>query len=248
MENRREAGQPSPRQVQLEWYGTYEEAVRKIEKSRLTAAVKQKYLTQLAKKEGLLDAGAVPFPEKHYSCIVADPPWFYQLRNQDKTHRNRIPYPAMQLEEILALPVPALADLTGCVLWLWTTNTHMPDACKCLEHWGFALKTILTWVKVSKSGTPHIGVGHWLRNVTEHCLLATKGKPRSFGDNGTQTLTNELTLLLTRRREHSRKPEEFYQLVEKLCPDLSKLEMFARQPRPGWESWGNEVEKFALDQ
>lgn len=244
VENHREAGKAAPKQVQLAWYGTYTEAVHKVEKSRLIPKTKQEYLTRLAKLEGLLDAGEVPLPEKHYACIVADPPWFYTLRSQDQTHRNRISYAPMKLEEILALPIPALADRTGCVLWLWTTNNHMPEACHCLKHWRFELKTILTWRKISKEGRPRIGTGHWLRNATEHCLLATKGKLRSF--SATRTLSNEATSFDAPRREHSRKPEEFYNLVEKLCPDLSKLEMFARQPRPGWESWGNEVDKFDL--
>lgn len=246
VENRREDEKSAPKQVQLAWYGIYDEAVHKVEKSRLPPQTKQEYLTRLAKLEGLLDAGEVPLPAKHYACIVADPPWFYDLRNQDQTHRNRIAYPPMRLEEILALPIPALADRTGCVLWLWTTNNHLPQAFQCLDRWGFEHKAVLTWVKIASTGNPHIGTGHWLRNATEHCLLAIRGKLRCFGVGGVGTLNNEPTVLFAPRREHSRKPEGFYNLVEKLCPDLSKLELFARQIRPGWESWGNEVDKFGL--
>ena len=177
-----------------------------------------------------------------YSCLVIDPPWFYQLRTKDETHRNRIPYPPMKIEEILALPIPDLCDPGGAVLWLWYTNNHMIEASDCLCHWGFDLKTILTWEKVSKSGQTRIGTGHWLRNCTEHCALAVKGKVPSFLHS--KTLTNQPTIIKAERREHSRKPEEFYQLVEHFCLG-SKLELFARQRREGWDCWGNEVDKFS---
>ncbi|MCW5318368.1 adenine-specific DNA methyltransferase [Nostoc sp. KVJ3] len=180
--------------------------------------------------------------EGQYQCIVIDPPWFYRLRNQDKTHRNRINYKPMHIEEILSLPVPDLSHPTGSVLWLWYTNNHMIEAAHCLQTWGFELKTILTWEKVTKDGTKtHLGVGHWLRNSTEHCALAVRGNVKAFSG---RTLTNESTILHSPRREHSRKPESFYQLVDKLCPDITKLEMFARESRDGWDCWGDEALKF----
>ena len=180
--------------------------------------------------------------EGQYQCIVIDPPWFYRLRNQDKTHRNRINYKPMHIQEILSLPVPDLSDRTGSVLWLWYTNNHMIEAAHCLQTWGFELKTILTWEKVTKDGTKtHLGVGHWLRNSTEHCALAVRGNVKAFSG---RTLTNESTILHSPRREHSRKPESFYQLVDKLCPDITKLEMFAREFRDGWDCWGDEALKF----
>ena len=178
----------------------------------------------------------------HYQCIVIDPPWFYKLRSKDKTHRNRIPYQPMRTEEILALPIPELCGSNGCILWLWFTNNHMIEAAQCLQTWGFELKTILTWEKVTKDGTKtHLGVGHWLRNSTEHCALAVHGNVKAFSG---RTLTNESTILHSPRREHSRKPENFYQLVDKLCPDITKLEMFARSSRDGWDCWGDEALKF----
>lgn len=176
-----------------------------------------------------------------YQCIIIDPPWFYRLRSNDKTHRNRIPYKPMQTEEILALPVSELCDHNGCVLWLWYTNNHMIEAAQCLQHWDFTLKTILTWEKVTKVGNPHIGTGHWLRNCTEHCALAVRGNVKAFAG---RTLTNDSTILHAPRREHSRKPEIFHQLVDKLCPDMTKLEIFARESRDGWDCWGDEAGKF----
>ncbi|BAY20100.1 adenine-specific DNA methyltransferase DmnA (plasmid) [Anabaenopsis circularis NIES-21] len=177
-----------------------------------------------------------------YQCIVIDPPWFYRLRNQDKTHRNRIPYQPMRIEEILALPIGELCDRSGCVLFLWFTNNHMIEASQCLQTWGFDLKTILTWEKVTKDGTKtHLGTGHWLRNCTEHCALAVRGNVKAFAG---RTLTNESTIIHAPRREHSRKPEPFFELVEKLCPELTKLEMFARSSRDGWDCWGDQADKF----
>ncbi|WP_375506468.1 MT-A70 family methyltransferase [uncultured Nostoc sp.] len=177
-----------------------------------------------------------------YQCIVIDPPWFYRLRSKDKTHRNRIPYQPMRTEEILALPIPELCGSNGCILWLWFTNNHMIEAAQCLQTWGFELKTILTWEKVTKAGTKtHLGVGHWLRNSTEHCAMAVRGNVKAFAG---RTLTNQSSILHLPRREHSRKPEQFFELVEKLCPDMTKLEMFARSSRVGWDCWGDEALKF----
>lgn len=187
----------------------------------------------------LIETPPLPVTKK-YQCLVIDPPWYYQLRNKDETHRNRIPYPPMSIDEILNLPVPELCD-PEAVLWLWFTNNHLVEAAQCLQAWDFTLKTVLTWEKIAKNGKTRMGTGHWLRNSTGHCILATKGKVKSFSH--LKKLTNQTTILHAPRREHSRKPEEFYALVEHFCPG-SKLELFARQQREGWDSWGDEVGKF----
>lgn len=174
-------------------------------------------------------ANPVVTPDGRYQVIVSDPPWKYDARAEDTTHRGKNQYPDMTVEEICALPVASLAQ-DDCVLWLWTTNAFMRDAYRCLDAWGFREKTILTWDKEL------IGLGDWLRNVTEHCILAVRGKP-------IVSLTNQTTIIREKRREHSRKPDAFYQLVEALCPG-SKLEMFSRTPRDGWAAWGAETEKF----
>jgi N6-adenosine-specific RNA methylase IME4 len=118
----------------------------------------------------------------------------------------------------------------------------MVEAAQCLQTWGFELKTILTWEKVTKDGTKtHLGVGHWLRNSTEHCAMAVRGNVKAFAG---RTLTNQSSILHSPRREHSRKPEQFFELVEKLCPDMTKLEMFARESRDGWDCWGDQADLF----
>lgn len=136
----------------------------------------------------------------------------------------------MSIEQIAAMPVADLAA-RDAILWLWTTNAHMPGAFDILNAWGFEHKTILTWAK------DRMGMGDWLRGQTEHCLLAVRGKP-------VVTLTNQTTLLSGTVREHSRKPEEFYNLVESLCPG-SKVELFARSKRPGWVCHGDQTELFS---
>lgn len=190
------------------------------------AVVKQIEKRETAEK---INAEPIPLPTGKFRVIVADPPWQYDKRAGDVTHRGDLPYPSMTIEEICALDVGARAH-DDAILWLWTTNAHMREAYKVLDAWGFKEKTILTWAKTQ------IGLGDWLRAKTEHCIMAVRGRP-------TVTLTNETTLLEAPRREHSRKPTEFYELVEKLCPG-SKLEIFGREGREGWTTWGAEADKF----
>jgi N6-adenosine-specific RNA methylase IME4 len=175
-----------------------------------------------------IEAEAPQYPDGPFRVLVVDPPWKYGARSEDPTHRAANPYPDMDIDEIRGLPVAKLAH-PDCVLWLWTTNAFLRDAFTCLDAWGFQQKTILTWVK------DRMGLGDWLRGMTEHCLLAIKGRPLV-------TLTNQTTALTAPRGKHSAKPEEFYVLVESLCPG-AKLEMFAREKRKGWEAWGAEADK-----
>lgn len=163
-------------------------------------------------------------PKGTYDVIVVDPPWPGDV--------GRSLYPVMSLEEIQALPVAKLAG-SNCVLWLWAVNAQLRHAYPCLDAWGFQERAVLTWVK------NRVGTGSWLRNRTEHCILAVKGSP-------VVTLSNQTTVLAADLREHSRKPDEFYTLVESLCPG-AKLEMFAREPRKGWRSWGAEEERFGSE-
>lgn len=170
-------------------------------------------------------------PVGRYRVIVADPPWAYDWGSEDITHRGATPYPVMSVEAICALDVPA--DDT-CVLWLWSTNAFMKHAFAVLDAWGFTDKTILTWVK------DRMGVGNWLRGQTEHCILAVKGKP-------VVRLTGQSTVLHAPVREHSRKPDAFYKLVEELCPATPRLELFARERREGWVAAGAELPGFTDD-
>jgi N6-adenosine-specific RNA methylase IME4 len=165
-------------------------------------------------------------PKGKFGVIVIDPPWPYECRTDDVTHLGSIPYPSMSIDKIRALKVPADDD---CVAWLWTTNAFMFPALQILQTWGFEQKTILTWVK-SRAGT-----GNWLRGQTEHCILAVRGRP-------IVRLTTQSTVLQAAGKEHSRKPEAFYRLVEQLCASKARLELFARSKRPGWVCSGAELQ------
>jgi N6-adenosine-specific RNA methylase IME4 len=161
-------------------------------------------------------------PTGPFQVIVADPPWQYESG-------NCLPYPTMPIEDIKTLPVSDIAD-ENAILWLWTTNAHLRVAFDVVEAWGFEYKSLLTWVK------DRMGTGEWLRGQTEHCLLAARGKPVFL--HGQHT-----TVVQAIRREHSRKPEEFYTLVEETCPG-GRVELFSRQQRKGWRVYGNDIRRF----
>jgi N6-adenosine-specific RNA methylase IME4 len=142
-------------------------------------------------------------------------------------------YPTMDIDDIKAMPVEEIAD-DDATLWLWTTNAHLRVAFDVIDSWGFEYRTLLTWVK------DRMGTGEWLRGQTEHCMLAVRGKPVFLhGNHG--------TVLEAARREHSRKPEEFYSLVEATCPGL-KVELFSRSAREGWRAFGNDTGAFVSEQ
>jgi len=168
-----------------------------------------------------------------FDVIVIDPPWNYG--NDDKydedNFRGTCNYSVMDVEDIKAIQLPSADD---CVLWLWTTNTFMHEAFHCLEEWGFEPKTILTWDK------QFLGIGRWLRSITEHCILATKGNPLKKGLIYNKNKYS--TLLFEKRTTHSTKPETFYKMVEEIC-EGRKLDYFARKKREGWDVYGDEVSK-----
>lgn len=186
-----------------------------------------------------------PLPVGNYSLITIDPPWNFHLRETDATHRGRCPYPSMTDQQILDMPISAIAQPNAYLL-LWVTNNHLPLGFKCLDSWGFAYKSIFTWIKTTKASTEedprvNIGIGHYGRNCTEHWLVATKGKPGSFTSHG---LTNIPNVIHAPRGKHSQKPEEFWVIADRLAEKLASknIELFARQKRLGWDSWGAEVE------
>lgn len=173
-----------------------------------------------------------PLPDGPFRVIVSDYPWEYEKRKEDGTQRGQTPYPTMTIEEGIQMgsEVSKRAHLDS-ILWFWTTNAHMPVAHAIVEAWGFQHKTILSWKKTK------MGTGDWLRGITEHCIVAVRGKP-------TVSLTNETTFFeAPSTGNHSEKPDEFYEIVERLCPG-SKLEMFSRKGRPGWQAWGAETGKL----
>jgi N6-adenosine-specific RNA methylase IME4/ParB-like chromosome segregation protein Spo0J len=176
---------------------------------------------------------AMPAGEKRWPLILADPPWDFQnfASGSGNTHPSRH-YPVMTIDDICGLPVADLAA-DDCVLFLWTTPPQLADAMRVIEAWGFAYKTGLCWDK------ERAGTGFWMRGQHEHLLIAVKGTPPL-----PPLAACPASVIRERRREHSRKPEASYAIIERMYPDLPKLELFARQARPGWDVWGNETGKF----
>jgi N6-adenosine-specific RNA methylase IME4 len=183
-------------------------------------------------------------PRGHYGAILADPPWpFATWSHKGKGRSGEAHYNTMGHADLCALPVRELAA-DDCVLFLWIVQTQIPQATKLLEAWGFQFKSVaFIWNK--GDGLPlfpddvvlQMGMGKWTRAEFEQCWLATRGNPKRLSANVRQVL-NE------RRREHSRKPDGIHERIERLVAG-PYLELFARQRRPGWDAWGNEVEKFA---
>jgi N6-adenosine-specific RNA methylase IME4 len=174
-----------------------------------------------------------------YGVILADPPWAFETYSKIHTtpHRGaQDHYSVVQYEGLSEIPVADWAA-KDCALFMWVVDSHLDEALKLGEAWGFKFKTIaFVWSKLTKNGLPKIGMGYWSRKQREICLLFTRGKPKRIGKGVRQLIQAE-------RREHSRKPDEQYARIEALVGG-PYLEMFARQAWPGWDSWGNETEKF----
>ena len=160
-----------------------------------------------------------------YDVLVIDPPWKYKVEDYEKdSWRGTVNYPTMSLEEIKKLKLPLRKN---ALIFLWFTNTMIKEAIELTDAWDIERKTILTWDKVN------MGVGHFLRNITEHCIICFKGKP--YFNN-----TKWTTLISEKRTTHSTKPEIFYKMVDEICAGR-KLDYFARKERKGWDVYGNEV-------
>jgi len=185
-----------------------------------------------------------------YGAIYADPPWRFEGWRPSHVLRPRgsdaqAHYPTMPTDEICALPVaPWAAD--DSVLFLWITWPQLPDAMRVIEAWGFKYKTCaFCWIKADDRqadllGAPpkaRMGLGYWTRSNSEVCLLATRGKPKRLNADVRQVILEPL-------REHSRKPDDIRQRIERLVAG-PYMEMFARTTTPGWDVWGNETTKFA---
>jgi N6-adenosine-specific RNA methylase IME4 len=181
---------------------------------------------------------------RQFATILADPPWRFTNRTGKMApeHRRLSRYGTMALKEICALPV-AEAAATPAHLYLWVPNALLPDGLAVMQAWGFDYKSNLVWHKIRKDGgSDGRGVGFYFRNVTELLLFGTRGKNARTLAPGRR----QVNLLASRKREHSRKPDEFYSLIE-ACSPGPRLEMFARGSRPGWVSWGNQAEQYEID-
>jgi N6-adenosine-specific RNA methylase IME4 len=172
-----------------------------------------------------------------FDMIMADPPWTFKTRSAKGVTAKGAggQYRTMTLTEISALPVADLAA-PDCLLWLWATNPMLPDALRVLEAWGFGFRTAGHWSKKTIHGRQAFGTGYILRCAGEPFLIGTRGRVR--------TARNVRSVIEGRVREHSRKPDEAFAAAEALIPGARRLELFSRQPRPGWVTWGDETERF----
>jgi N6-adenosine-specific RNA methylase IME4 len=173
---------------------------------------------------------------KQFGTLLADPPWRFSNRTGKMApeHSRLSRYATMTLQEIMELPVSQLV-LPQSHLYLWVPNALIHDGLAVMQHWGFTYKTNLVWYKVRKDGGPdRRGVGFYFRNVTELVLFGTRGTLRTLAPGRRQE-----NIIISRKREHSRKPDELYNIIEQCSPG-PYLELFARQMRSGWSQWGNE--------
>lgn len=176
-------------------------------------------------------------PAGGFDLVMADPPWRSEMWSKKGLKKSpEAHYQTMPLDQICAVPVEALAA-PDCLLWLWARGAKLQNAITVLEAWGFALKTLGWWAKMTPNGKQAFGPGYIFRNAGEPYLIGTRGAPK--------TSKSVRDTIFGLRREHSRKPEEAYRSAERLMPEARRLDLFSRQQRPGWSSWGNEVGKFA---
>ena len=180
--------------------------------------------------------------EKKYQVIYADPPWHYNnsIDNALKTSsainvdKN---YPTMSSKDIAALPIKDLVD-KDAACFMWTTDTHMPQAVEIMKAWGFTYKTIaFVWEKQTCNGKPVHMLAPWTLKGYEICLFGTKGAMTKHKKDNTIR-----QMVKAERRKHSQKPQEVADRIVRMFPDCTRIELFARDAKPGWDAWGNEIQ------
>lgn len=197
--------------------------------NQVYSKIKQEERKELIQKQvEEIEKGNIEKPTGLFDVIAMDPPWNYGTTYSAEGRRVANPYPEMAQDQLKAMDVPAKEN---CVMFLWTTHKFIWDAKELLDTWGFTYRAMLVWDKEK------IGMGDLVRMQCEFCLIGIKGKPVFKDEHGIRDIIREP------RREHSRKPDAFYQLVDSLCVG-NKLDYFSREQREGWSSYGNDTEKF----
>ncbi len=181
----------------------------------------------------------LPVTSGGWSTVLADPPWRFANRTGKVApeHRRLDRYDTLSLEEICDIPVrDVVADKAH--IYLWCPNALLPEGLQVMERWGFRYVSNIVWAKRRKDGGPDgRGVGFYFRNVTELVLFGVRGSMRTL-----PPARRQVNLIETRKREHSRKPDELYDIIE-ACSPGPYLELFARYPREKWEVWGDEADE-----
>jgi N6-adenosine-specific RNA methylase IME4 len=176
---------------------------------------------------------------RRFGTILADPPWRFQNSTGKVApeHKRLSRYATMTLSEIAGLPVAEVSNNIAH-LYLWVPNALLPQGIEVLNAWGFTYKSNLVWHKVRKDGGPDgRGVGFYFRNVTELILFGVRGKNARTLPPGRR----QVNFLATRKREHSRKPDEQYEIIESCSPG-PRIELFGRGTRQGWTTWGSQAD------
>ena len=175
--------------------------------------------------------------DKRYNIIYADPPWEYK----ESGSGNRVVkahYNTMNIEDIKNMPINKIAEDTS-ILFLWVTFPRLKQGLEVIESWGYQYYGLgFDWVKISKNGKPSWGMGYYTRQNTEICLIGVK---KDKTKRIKPLVKNVLSVIHSERREHSRKPDIIRDKIVKICGDLPRIELFARQQVEGWDCWGNEV-------
>lgn len=181
-----------------------------------------------------------PLVPLSYGLVMADPPWSFDnwsVGGNKKTAKAQ--YACMETEDIAALPVGYLAG-GDCWLWLWATHPMLDVGMAVLKAWGFRFVTSGEWVKRGISGKLAMGTGYILRTASEPFLLGKIGDPKTFS-------RSERSAIEAPRRQHSRKPDNAYKMAERLFGPVRRADLFSRQSRPGWETWGHGAGYFDVD-
>jgi N6-adenosine-specific RNA methylase IME4 len=174
-------------------------------------------------------------PHGRFPIIYADAPWKMNLDEIGSLKSFEAHYPTMDLAEIAALPVADIAT-PDAALFLWSIPAMLPEALEVMSAWGFTYVSQIVWVK------DKIGLGYWVRYQHELLLIGRRGNIPTPPER-----ERPPSVINAPRREHSRKPDEAYELIERMYPELPKIELFARQTRAGWAAWGNEIAREAAD-
>ena len=184
---------------------------------------------------------AIPFPDKKYEIIYADPPWQYHSKQTFKRggvrfHRLEEEYQTVSTEEMCSWEVSKIAA-KDCAIFMWATDSHIKDAIRLMEAWGFKYVTVaFVWVKQTNKGNLVSNVGAWTMKNCELCLFGTRGAMRKHKKSN-----KVKQLFYAERTEHSKKPGCVRSFIEEMFGDLPRIELFARQRADGWDAWGNEV-------
>ena len=183
----------------------------------------------------------IPFPDKKYNIIYADPPWKfsspkYQDGNRGFGNRVEDRYKTLSINELCTLPIKKISD-ENCLLFMWVIDSHLLEGLDVIKSWGFRYATIgFTWVKKYKTGSYCYNFGSYTLKSTEICLIGLKGKLKNIKNKN-----NVKGLVFAERTKHSKKPDCIRDKILELCGDKPRIELFARQKTEGWDCWGNEV-------